>query len=177
MKHEHYEELAAIVLDAVEESETEAAYFAERHGSAPIRNAKTLQRIALIVAKLRAHDDFEVVNNNEIEGGRIRFYGPDEQKRLLKVLGSLRQPDVEQAQLPGMAGVAHEPVIAYEAGGSTVTLYEGFCREVKYRGKPVFEIVGELENVWSGDGINTFDQGEDNDVREEGDWGKEDFGG
>ena len=176
MKPEDYEELAEIILDAVEESEMEASSFLERHGSAPIRNAKTLGRIALIVAKLRAHDDFEVRYSNEVEGGRIRFCGSDGQERLLKAIGSLRHPVAEQAQLPGMYGVAHDPVIAYESNGSMVTLYEGFCREVTHRGKRTFEIVGELKSVWSGDGVTEFDQGEDSDMREEEDWGQEDVG-
>lgn len=165
MIHDDYADLAAMIVDACDETERAAVEFVEQHGVPWIRNARFAFRQSVLAARLRVHDTLGVVEAAGVEGGRIKVTGLGDSHLLLKPLSSLVWPTdsapAVQPPLPEMRPAEGEPLLAYTIDNQTVTLYEGACRQINTKGWPKFEIVGELSEVWSGDVSGEFDQGAD----------------
>ena len=162
MTSDQYEAIADIITEARDEAVEMAVLFAERYHSQPTRNARTHIRLSVVAARLRETDEFDLIEGNALEGGRIRFEAPDGITRLLKPLSALVEPSAGEQLLPGMeqAGIGGQAVIAYKQRDWTVDLYEGICRERTTDDGSVFEIVGEMRLVWEATEAASFDQTE-----------------
>ena len=166
MRNEDLASIAGMLVDAHDETAAAAAEFLEEHGSSWNRNTRIAYRQSVLAALLRKHERLGVDEHGGVEGGRIRVTGLGRPPVLLKPLSSLEWPSgqsesVSQPHLEGMAPPEDIPLLAYRIDERTVTLFVGTCREVDKQSWPVFEVVGELTEVWSGDGISPFDQGDD----------------
>ena len=166
MLNEDLASIAGMLVDADDETATAAAEFLEQHGSSWNRNTRIAHRQSVRATLLRKHERLGVDEHGGVEGGRIRVTGLDRSPVLLKPLSSLKWPSgqsesVSQPHLEGMEPPEGIPLLAYRIDERTVTLFMGACREVDKQSWPVFEVVGELTEVWSGDGISPFDQGDD----------------
>ena len=168
MRDEDLASIAGMLVDAHDETTTAAAEFLEHHGSPWNRNTRIAYRQSVLAALLRTHERVGVDEHGGVEGGRIRVIGLGRPSMLLKPLSSLAWPSgqsesVSQPHLEGMEPPKGLPLLAYRIDGRAVTLFIGECREVDKQSWPVFEVIGELTEVWSGDGIPPFDQGDDYD--------------
>ena len=178
MTSDQYEAIADIITEARDEAAEMAVLFAGRYHSQPIRNARTHIRLSVIAARLRDSEDFDLVEGNALEGGRIRFTAPDGNTRLLKPLSALVEPSVDEQLLPGMeqAGIGGQAVIAYQQRDWTADLYGGICRERTTDDGSVFEIVGEMRLVWEGTEAASFDQTEHDELGDDRQTGEDDGG-
>ena len=166
MRDDDCTSIAKMIIDAYDETATAAAEFLEQHRSPWSRNARVGYRQSILAARLREHPRLGVDEHRSIEGGRIKVTGLDELPMLLKPLSSLEWPSgnsesVSQPHFEGIEPPEGQPLLAYRLSERTVTLFVGACREVDKKGWPIFEVIGELTEVWSGDGLSPFDQGDD----------------
>ena len=180
MDNVDYAALAEIVQYAIDSKDQQALIFKEEYGSSWNRNSPVSYRQSVLRARLRDHPNFDVVEDNASEFGRIRFSlraggGPI----LLKPRGYLRDsstPDSEAGiqdsllEDPAFEESAFSPerVIGYLVSGDSVILYEGVCREVRNNGRRGHEIVGQMRRVWGAtDAEPLFDQEEATDWLDE----------
>ena len=156
---ELYTDLAAILLEAIVDTEQYGASFEADWDSKPIPNARSGHRQAVVIARLRRHSTLSL-DERYANGGQVRIRGLESNAIvLLKPRASLLPPPADSPlSLPGLppGGI---PLLAYDIDSDgVVEFYRGTCRKIETNGRTQFQILDALTLMWSTPPVDAFDQ-------------------
>ena len=154
-----YADLAAILMDAIADTEQYKESFEKDWGSKPTSNARNSHRQSVVIARLRCHPIL-AVDERYADGGQVRIRGLEQGATvLLKPRRTLLPPPCDtQLSVPGLppGGI---PLLAYDTDSDGVVEFsKGSCRRIQMIGRTQFQILDALTLAWSNRHLDAFDQ-------------------